>query len=168
MVNYTIDCPACGRSFSYSELLETVFCSSCGKKLRLEWRIERVALDDGSAPSFDPRTNPQVPPPSFMDEDDVRVPAGYLQVTINMPRDCIPLKGSFSYYGVKWDGKDMGICQMGGCITLRTLARIHQLTLRQVNSRIVGNEIKEESFEVPVNGARVINVRVGPDGFEVE
>ena len=62
----------------------------------------------------------------------------------------------------------MGICQMGGCITLRTLARTHQLTLRQVNSRVVGSEIKEESFQVPINGSRTINVSVGPNGFEVE
>jgi hypothetical protein len=168
MANYTVNCPACGKCFEYSELLETVFCSSCGKKLRLEWRIDRVTLDDGSAPASSTGFNPQVPAPSSRDDDDERLPVGYLQVTINMPKDCIPLKGSFSYYGVKWDGKDMGICQMGGCVTLRTLARTHQLTLRQVNSRVVGSEIKEESFQVPINGSRTINVSVGPNGFEVE
>ena len=51
MANYTVNCPACGKCFEYSELLETVFCSSCGKKLHLEWRIDRVTLDDGTAPA---------------------------------------------------------------------------------------------------------------------
>ncbi|MBO4503081.1 MAG: hypothetical protein J5707_05490 [Candidatus Methanomethylophilus sp.] len=168
MASYTVNCPACGKCFEYSELLETVFCSNCGKKLRLQWRIDSVTLDDGSAPAFTPRGNPQAPEPSSRVESDARLPVGYLQVTINMPRDCLPLKGNFSYYGVKWDGKDMGICQKGETITLRTLARDHQLTVRQINSRMVGNEIKEETFKVPINGSRTINVKVGPNGFEVE
>ena len=168
MASYTVNCPACGKCFEYSELLETVFCSNCGKKLRLEWRIDKVSLDDGSAPPYSPRSNPQVPEPSSKVDNDERLPVGYLQVVINMPKDCIPLKGNFSYYGVKWDDKDMGICQKGESITLRTLARTHKLTVRQINSRMVGNEIKEESFQVPINGSRTINVKATPTGFEVE
>ena len=145
-----------------------MFCSCCGRKLRLEWRLDRVILDDYFAPPAAPVYTPPVPEPPAKVEEDGRFPAGYLKVVINLPRGCIPLKGSFSYYSVRWDGKDMGTCQMGGSITIRTLARTHQLILRQVNNRVVGNEVKEQSFQVPINGNRTLTVTATQTGFDVE
>ncbi len=168
MSTYTVNCPECGKCFEYGDVRETVFCSSCGKKLRIYWKIDRVTLDDGlpagpvaaaaSAPAQRPQQNTY----------DGEVPKGYLRVIINMPLDCLDLKGSFSHYFIRWDDKEIGIAGKGENVTLRTLSRVHKLEITQVNKKKVGSSNKTEVFQVPVNNDRILNIKIEGDGFAVE
>ncbi len=165
MSSYTVNCPECGKSFEYGEVRETVFCSSCGKKLRITWRIESVALDDGI-----PRgpVSASSGPSRPQQNNDGEIPKGYLRVLINLPQDCLDLKGSFSHFMIFWDDKEIGFAGRGECIELRTLSRTHKLEIKQVNKKAVGSSERLETFQVPINGNRTLNVKVEGNRFTVE
>ncbi len=168
MTTYTVNCPECGKCFEYGEVRETIFCSSCGKKLRITWKIDRVTLDDGLPSGPVSAAHSPAPAPPRQETYDGEIPRGYLRVVINLPLDCVELKGNFSHYLIFWDDKEIGIAGKGECVKLRTLSRVHKLEIRQVNKKAVGSAEKTEIFQVPVNGDRVLNVKVEGNGFAVE
>ncbi len=175
MSTYTVNCPECGKCFEYSEVRETVFCSNCGKKLRITWKIDSVTLDDGlprgpvgAAPAAAAAAAPRQQPQPQQKPYDGEIPKGYLRVVINLPLDCLELKGNFSHYFIRWDDKEIGMAGKGECVTLRTLSRVHKLEVKQVNKKKVGSSEKVEVFQVPVNGDRILNVKIEGDGFAIE
>lgn len=165
MCAFTINCPACGKCFDYPEVRENVFCSSCGRQLHLTWRLECVSII-GSSPGM--QAAPAAQPAPQPAPSQGRMPQGYLKVTVNMPKDEIKMKGSFSHFMVMWDEKEIGTADKGGYVTLRTLAREHKLEIIQVNKKVVGTEEKNNTFKVPIQGDRVINVVIDGKDFSVE
>ncbi len=184
MYTYTVNCPECGKCFEYGEVREFVFCSNCGKKLRITWKIDRVTIDDGlpsgpvgAAPAAaavavqpqpQPQPQPKPQPQAAPKVNNGEVPKGYLRVTINMPLDCFDLKGNFSHFFIRWDDKEIGKAGKGESVRIRTLSRVHKLEIKQVNKRAVGSAEKVELFQVPINDDRVINIKIEGDEFVVE
>lgn len=163
-MEFAVTCPSCGKEFTTLLKSDTFFCVNCGKKLAIGIEAYCMLYDDRSqqtraVPKFDTSG-------TYSERTYASTEGPYVQtaaVTLRLPGNCVPSKGKFSYFGIKWDGRDFANAGLNENVTVPTTVGDHTLEIRQVCTMLTG--IKVTKSEIPINVTGDMNISISANSY---
>ncbi|MCQ2079514.1 MAG: hypothetical protein MJZ38_05625 [archaeon] len=150
MTSVETECPSCGGAVSIGELRDQIFCRNCGTRLALTWTVQCTTADgavsgiSGGTASTTGTSANTVPTPE---------PCKGLRARVNivLPTNPVKAKGTFSYFGIKIDGRDLSVGKQGMTLPFDTDVGRHELEIRQVNDTLLGTDVRRFGFTIDVS-----------------
>lgn len=88
-------------------------------------------------------------------------------VIVYVPDRALDIKGSFSYFGIKWDGHDIANAHPGDYVNVSTVTGRHTLEIRQVNNTLFKTNIVRFSFDIRTDSQSNFKIVSNGSAFEL-